>query len=75
MIDVKEHVNNDQIVRFNYYRDGSLWYETQKGFMFPVPVTDIGNATFKAEDRAILFMRYIRKHAKAIEDESNSTGS
>ena len=39
----------DQQVHFDYYRDGEMWYKTDNGFMFPVPVHDtreIGNATF-----------------------------
>jgi len=34
-------------------------------FSFPVPLEDVGDATLEAEDKAITFMRYIRK---AIED-------
>jgi hypothetical protein len=43
-----------------------LWYVTECGFEFPVPTEDIGNATFLAEDKAMLFMRYIRKHLDVI---------
>lgn len=37
--------------------------------MFPVPIEDIGDATFLAEDKAILFMRYIRKYIEEIKKE------
>ncbi len=30
-------------------------------FTFPVPIEDTGDGQFNAEDKAILFMRYIRK--------------
>lgn len=56
---LKDHIKGS--VDFKYYRDGELFYETETGIVFPVPVTDIGNATFLAQDKAILFMRYIRK--------------
>lgn len=56
----------DQKVIFQYYRDKELWYKTNNGFLFPVPISDIGNATFLAEDKAILFMRYIRKYLKEL---------
>ncbi len=49
-------------VRFKYYRDGELWYETDDAFEFPVPIADTGTGIFKAEDGAIQFMRWIRKH-------------
>jgi len=67
---IKEMVKDDAKVSFQYYRDNALWYQTEVGsFLFPVPIEDIGNATFKAEDRAILFMRYIRRWMKESEQE------
>jgi hypothetical protein len=65
---LKEMIVNNQKVRFSFYRDGRLWYETECGFRFPVPITDAGTATFLAEDRAILFMRYIRKHMAVLDE-------
>lgn len=56
---IKNHVKG--LVTFQYYRDQQLWYKTDSGLLFPVPVEDIGNATFLAQDKAMLFMRYIRK--------------
>jgi len=72
-------------VHFKYYRDNSLWYSTVCGFIFPVPLSDTGEATFNAEDKALLFMRWIRKYrdeceeqwllARAkVEEESSGTG-
>ena len=54
-------------VRFAFYRDQALWYQTDDGWQFPVPITDTdnaqgGSATFLAEDKGITFMRWIRKH-------------
>ena len=47
---------------FVYYKDGSLWYQTQNTkLIFPVPISDVGNATFAREEKGILMMRYIRK--------------
>ncbi len=65
---LKEMVVNNQKVRFRYYRDGELWYATECGFEFPVPVNDTGTGIFRAEDRAILFMRWLRKHIAFIEE-------
>lgn len=62
MKSLKEMVGGGNVVNFIYYRDGNLWYITECGFEFPVPITDVGNATFLACDKAMLFMRYIRKH-------------
>lgn len=32
-----------------------------KYYKFPVPIEDCGDATFPASEKAIMFMRYIRK--------------
>lgn len=61
---IKDHVKG--VVRFQYFRDNQLFYKTDSGLVFPVPVEDIGNATFLAEDKAMLFMRYIRKFMESI---------
>lgn len=63
---IKDMVKDKQKVLFQFYRDGQLWYATECGFEFPVPIADAGTATFLAEDRAILFMRYIRKHVEYL---------
>ncbi len=49
-------------VRFRFYRDGELWYATDDGFEFPVPIADTGTGIFEAEAGAIQYMRWIRKH-------------
>jgi len=52
----------DKRARFKFYKDGELWYETEDGFDFPIPIADTGTCDFKAEDTAIRYMRWIRKH-------------
>jgi len=58
---IKDIVKN-QNAHFVFYRDQCLYYETDNGFQFPVPITDAGSATFNVDEKAILLMRYIRKH-------------
>jgi len=58
-----------KVVRLKFYRKGELWYETEDGFPFPVPISDCGDATFLPEDKASLFMRYIRKQLEALKEE------
>ena len=65
MIDIKQAVKEP--VHFVYYRDSQLWYKEVGGTVFPVPIEDIGNATFNATDKGLLFMRYMRKFNKSIE--------
>ena len=57
-------------VSFSRLRHGVVYYnvkntETQDMYQFPVPLEDIGDATLEATDKAMMFMRYIRK---AMED-------
>ena len=58
-----------KVVRFKFYRKEELWYETEDGFPFPVPIGECGEATFLKEDKATLFMRYIRKQLLAVKEE------
>jgi len=67
MIDIKNAVVDNGKVVFNHYFDGSLWYTERSGITFEVPISDIGTATFRATDKAILFMRYMRKHNTQLE--------
>lgn len=71
-------------VFFQYYRDGSLWYTFTYAednpariveFLFPVPISDTGTATFNQMDKAILFMRWIRKHAATIAEAQNDANN
>ena len=66
-MNIKDMVK-DKSVSFQYYKDGQLFYSTECGFVFPVPIDDVGNATLNAKDKALLFMRYIRKHIKTVEN-------
>ena len=66
MLTLREMVSNDKKVRFLFYRDSALHYETEDGFIFPVPVDEANSATFGAEEKAMLMMRYIRKQLKAL---------
>jgi|HubBroStandDraft_5_1064220.scaffolds.fasta_scaffold694730_2 hypothetical protein len=70
-MNIKDIVKDNQ-VRFLRYRQGVMYYSVSvpgvsQEHMFPVPVADVGDATLEAQEKAIMFMRYIRK---AIEEGS-----
>lgn len=67
MQSVKDMVTNNKQVTFVHFKDGELIYRTDCGFEFPVPASDVGTATMLAKDKAIMFMRYIRKHVAMLE--------
>jgi hypothetical protein len=64
---LKEMVASGKKVRLVFYRGGELHYATECGFLFPVPICEVGTATFLAEDKAILFLRYIRRQLELVE--------
>ena len=57
-------VKNNKKVTFSRYRKGNLYYKTECGFEFPVPISDTGDGEFLSEDKALTYMRWIRKHIK-----------
>lgn len=67
-MNIKDMVIDNKQVSFLYYRDQELWYSTECGFQFPVPINDAGTAVFNAKDKAILFMRWIRKHIVKVSE-------
>lgn len=72
---IKDMVTNGRKVRFTHYKSGELWYVTENGFAFPVPIADTGDATFLVEDKALLYMRYIKQHQAMLEKARTSAQS
>lgn len=60
----------DKTVSFVRYsgKSKTLLYITECGMEFPVPISDTGDGVFKAKDKAILYMRYIRKQLELIDE-------
>lgn len=71
---IKSMVTKNKTVEFQFYRDHELWYKTECGFEFPVPTSDIGQGIFKAKDKALLFMRWIRWQLEDIEKTKKEFG-
>lgn len=65
--DIKGMVQSGKLVRFTRFQAGQLWYATECGFEFPVAIEEIGQSTYPAQDKAALFMRFIRKHIEFIQ--------
>jgi len=76
MITLKDLIKDNKVY-FDSYRAGFFYYNLDFGFIhiqdtdevndkkityqFTVPADDIGNATLLASDKAITFMRWIKK--------------
>lgn len=63
-MNIKDFVKDGNKVYFDSYRQGHFYYNVSYGpskYQFPVPLEDIGTATLLSEDKALTFMRYIRK--------------
>ena len=69
---VKDMVKNNQQVEFIKFDSDNLWYKAENGFMFPVPVADTGSAIFNPKDKALLFMRWIKKHLDNVGENTAS---
>lgn len=61
--------------RFTHYEEGNLWYQViwtdDDGawgglFDFPIPVEDAATGRFLSSDRAMIFMRWMRKHIELL---------
>ncbi len=75
-VTLKDLVHNNY-VEFSHYRAGNLYYNAyhffpleedrtmRQAYQFTVPIEDTGNGTFSNQDKAITYMRWIRK---ALED-------
>ena len=56
------YFNFEQRVKFDYFRDGCLWYSTIKGFQFPVPINTLGkDSVLLANDKAERFRYWIKR--------------
>lgn len=69
---IKEMVSDNKKAKFLFFKLNELWYETETGFKFPVPINDVQDGIFNAEEKAILLMRYIRKHVAYLEQAQHS---
>ena len=72
-IDIKRAVSEERVCVMSYYHDGKLWYQTEFGEMFPVPVSDLGNATLNYQEKALLLMRYMRKWNSSLKEAHEAT--
>ena len=72
---IKEHVKQGQMVHFQYFRDEEFWYRTDQGLLFPVSLKEAlaGRATFLAHDKAIYYMRWIRRYVAVCKEEVAGT--
>ena len=63
MFSIKDIVKDNRVY-FVYYRQKVMYYgvdvDHQK-YIFPVPLEDVMDASLFAEEKAITYMRYIRK--------------
>lgn len=54
----------DNSVHFDSYRSGFFYYTVnvdENVYRFPIEANDIGQATLMKSDKAIIYMRWIRK--------------
>jgi len=69
---IKEMVAEGRKVRFMHYTRGELWNSTETGIERPAPTNDHDEWLNLTEHKAILSMRYIRKHLAYLEEAKRS---
>lgn len=71
-INVKNLIKNNT-VKFSHYRAGYLFYticeldsegKPGQNYMFSISIEETSGASFKAEDKAIMFLQFINKNLK-----------
>jgi len=74
-VNMLDLVKDNKVVRFAYFRDNEFWYQHQDGLLFPISIQEAttGKATFLAEDKAIYFMRWIKRYIEACKQEDLPT--
>jgi hypothetical protein len=62
-MNIKDIVKDNKVY-FLFYRQQHMYYGVDVGeekFMFPIPLEDVQTASLFAKEKAIIYMRYIRK--------------
>ena len=62
-----DHVKDNQQIHFDFYRDGILYYKTDTGMIFEIPISDTKGGMFLRDDKALNYMRWIRKQMERNE--------
>ncbi len=66
MKSVDKILNDNESVSFMFFMSGKLWYRTESGFKFPVPIRGSKQSVFLNEDRANRFYPYIKAHVEKL---------
>ncbi len=61
-------VKDNKKVKFSFFRDNEFWFEQEDGFQFPISLEEIlaSRVTILAEDKALLYMRWMRKYIESL---------
>jgi hypothetical protein len=71
-VNLKDLVKDNKKVRFSYFRDNEFWYQHEDGLLFPISLSEAtsGRATFLAEDKAMFFMRWIKRYLDSCKEQT-----
>lgn len=67
-LNILDHVKDNKKVTFKLYRSDILYYETELGLIFEIPISYTGTGSFPIEDKAINYMRWIRPQIEKIKE-------
>ena len=60
-MDIKTIIAPGKVAKFKQYRQNTLYYETDDGFIVGIPISDLGTTTLNAEEPAAKFTKWIQK--------------
>lgn len=69
---LKQLIENNNQAYFVSYQQNKLIYKTACGFSFTVPVVDLGDAKINAQEKASVFMKWIKKELDYLSTASNT---
>jgi hypothetical protein len=60
---------------FQYYRGEKFYYETDDGFLFTIPLSDLAEDILPAKEQALYFLKWIKRCADMIEASRVNSGA
>ena len=65
--------NKENVVKSDGTRVPEIWYRTESGFEFPIPLHETEGAEWLPEDNSTMFMRWIGKRILNLREEEPKT--
>lgn len=68
-----DEVKDNKKVKFVCLKNENMWYQTESGFQFPIPLSETVGGEFPVEDKALYYSRWIGRFIKDLEEEKSKS--